>query len=171
MGTDTVETVRDTRRCTQALPSPAAAMSRMPAGGKKKRAGPLGTVKQVIVIRRDLRMRRGKEIAQGAHASGKWLSERLAHVADWPDDLFLVHLTEPQRLWLEGKFTKIVVTVQSEEELFSVYEKALNAEVTVFMIEDAGNTEFHGVPTFTAVAVGPDWAEKIDGITGDLKLY
>ena len=29
--------------------------------------------KQVIVIRRDLRMRRGKEIAQGAHASMAWL--------------------------------------------------------------------------------------------------
>ena len=31
--------------------------------------------KQVIVIRRDLRMRRGKEIAQGAHAATAWLAE------------------------------------------------------------------------------------------------
>jgi len=33
--------------------------------------------KQVIVIRRDLKMRRGKEIAQGAHASTAWLAERV----------------------------------------------------------------------------------------------
>lgn len=34
-------------------------------------------MKQVIVIRRDLRMRRGKEIAQDAHASIAWLTSRL----------------------------------------------------------------------------------------------
>ena len=33
--------------------------------------------KQVIVIRRDLKMRRGKEIAQGAHASMLWLADRV----------------------------------------------------------------------------------------------
>ena len=33
--------------------------------------------KQVIVMRRDLGMRRGKEIAQGAHASMIWLSRRI----------------------------------------------------------------------------------------------
>ena len=38
--------------------------------------------KQVIVIRRDLRMRRGKEIAQGAHASMAWLAERVLAAAD-----------------------------------------------------------------------------------------
>jgi peptidyl-tRNA hydrolase len=32
--------------------------------------------KQVIAIRRDQGMRRGKEIAQGAHASMIWLNQR-----------------------------------------------------------------------------------------------
>jgi len=32
--------------------------------------------KQVIVIRKDLKMRRGKEIAQGAHASIAFLTAR-----------------------------------------------------------------------------------------------
>jgi PTH2 family peptidyl-tRNA hydrolase len=34
-------------------------------------------IKQVIVIRKDLKMRRGKEIAQGAHAAMAWLTNRL----------------------------------------------------------------------------------------------
>ena len=49
--------------------------------------------KQVIVIRRDLRMRRGKEIAQGAHAATAWLAELViqqlapARTADHPPAL------------------------------------------------------------------------------------
>ena len=35
---------------------------------------------------------------------------------------------------------------------------------------DAGRTEFHGVPTATCCAIGPDWPERIDPITGHLKL-
>jgi len=37
-------------------------------------------VKQVIVIRRDLKMRRGKECAQAAHASMMWLTKRITEV-------------------------------------------------------------------------------------------
>jgi peptidyl-tRNA hydrolase len=32
-------------------------------------------------------------------------------------------------------------------------------------------TEFHGVPTHTSVGIGPDRAERIDAVTGELKLY
>jgi PTH2 family peptidyl-tRNA hydrolase len=39
------------------------------------------------------------------------------------------------------------------------------------MIQDSGRTEFHGQPTLTACAIGPDLAERIDEITGDLTLY
>ena len=39
-------------------------------------------VKQVIVIRRDLKMRRGKEIAQGAHASSSWLANLVVEALD-----------------------------------------------------------------------------------------
>jgi len=38
------------------------------------------------------------------------------------------------------------------------------------IITDAGDTEFHGVPTKTTVGIGPDESEKIDVITGNLKL-
>ncbi|HWM96655.1 MAG TPA: peptidyl-tRNA hydrolase, partial [Streptosporangiaceae bacterium] len=81
--------------------------------------------KQVIVIRRDLRMRRGKEIAQGAHASMAWLRQRVmshltpAGVADQ------VRFTEAERVWLEGSLRKVTVKVGSEAELLAVYDKAV----------------------------------------------
>ena len=85
--------------------------------------------KQVIVIRRDLRMRRGKEIAQGAHASMGWLRQRVmphltpARVADQ------VKFSEAERAWLEGSLRKVTVKVGSEAELLAVYDKALEAGV------------------------------------------
>jgi PTH2 family peptidyl-tRNA hydrolase len=118
--------------------------------------------KQVIVMRRDLGMRRGKEIAQGAHASMIWLAQRIRQ----PGYAF----TEAERSWLDGAFTKVCVRVESEE-LLAVVEKAQEAGVLVQLCVDPGRTEFHGVPTPTCCAVGPDWPERIDPITGQLKLF
>lgn len=118
--------------------------------------------KQVIVMRRDLGMRRGKEIAQGAHASLLWLPLRIRQ----PGYTF----TEAERRWLDGAFTKVCVRVDSEEDLLGVVRVAQEAGVLVHLVVDAGRTEFHGVPTPTCCAIGPDFAERIDPITGHLKL-
>ena len=118
--------------------------------------------KQVIVMRRDLGMRRGKEIAQGAHAAMIWLSLRIRQ----PGYIF----TEAERLWLEGAFTKVCVRVDSEDELLAVVQRAQEAGVLVQLCVDAGRTEFHGVPTPTCCAVGPDFPERIDPSTGHLRL-
>jgi PTH2 family peptidyl-tRNA hydrolase len=119
--------------------------------------------KQVIVIRRDLRMRRGKEIAQGAHASMAWLRQRI-----------MPHLTpagRAERSWLDVSMRKVTVKVGSEQELLDVYDQALAAGLVVEMITDRGLTEFGGVPTRTCLAVGPDYDDRIDPVTGDLGLY
>jgi PTH2 family peptidyl-tRNA hydrolase len=124
-------------------------------------------VKQVIVIRRDLGMRRGKEIAQGAHAAMAWLTERYrrATTFDFP-------LSEAEREWLtQGRSAKIVAQVPGEAELLALLAQARDAGLEAHVIVDAGRTEFGGVPTRTALAVGPDYADLIDGVTGGLKLY
>jgi PTH2 family peptidyl-tRNA hydrolase len=135
--------------------------------------------KQVIVVRKDLKMRRGKEIAQGAHASMAVLTNNLiGYPFKWHlfpflfckfIYLFLSH--KPLRTWLTGRFTKVCVTVDSEEELKQIYTKAKNAGLLCSLIQDAGLTEFGGVPTYTTVAIGPDEEYKINEITGYLKLY
>lgn len=127
----------------------------------------MSNIKQVIVIRKDLKMRRGKEIAQGAHASMAFLS----HVVRQALSGDTLALSIPQVEWIMGLFAKVVVRVDSEEELVAVHEAAKAAGLDSHLIVDAGLTEFNGVPTATACAIGPDEAEKIDAITGSLTLY
>ena len=71
---------------------------------------------------------------------------------------------------IEGRFTKICVSVDSEEELLEIYNKARSLKLNTSLITDAGLTEFHGEPTKTAVAVGPGKPEVVDKVTGNLKL-
>ncbi len=127
--------------------------------------------KQVIVIRRDLRMRRGKEIAQGAHAATAWLADRVLNTLSPERPVDHVVLSAAERAWLQSSFRKVTVKVNSEEELVAVYQKALDAGLVVRLITDRGLTEFGGIPTRTCLAVGPDWDDVVDPVTGDLELY
>jgi len=124
--------------------------------------------KQVIVMRKDLGMRKGKMIAQGAHASMKVLLDRMPQTTD--GDFVITRTTPALTSWLTGRFTKVCVSVSSEADLVRVYEAAKAAGLLCAMITDAGLTEFKGVPTLTCCAIGPAMPEEIDPITGDLKL-
>lgn len=133
----------------------------------------MSAVKQVIVIRKDLKMRRGKEIAQGSHASMAWLTSRLRLVSEdgYTPRKYDIDLSEAEESWVKGIFTKITVSVDSEADLRAVHEAALAAGLQSHLIVDAGKTEFNGVPTPTAVGIGPDITEKLDPVTRHLRLY
>ncbi len=128
-------------------------------------------VKQVLVIRKDLKMRRGKEIAQGAHASMAWLTNRLRATDGQEIGKYQVELSEAERAWVFGRFTKVCVQVDSEEQLRAVHEEGRRLGVACELIIDSGRTEFGGVPTPTCCAVGPALAEHVDQVTRTLKLY
>lgn len=113
-------------------------------------------MKQVILMRDDLNMRKGKMIAQGAHASTKVIVENFSH--------------PKVKRWLNGPFAKIVVRVGSEEELRALTDEANRRGLLTSLIVDAGRTEFNGVPTVTCGAIGPDEEDAIDPVTGHLKL-
>ena len=128
--------------------------------------------KQVIVIRRDLKMRRGKEIAQGAHGAMAFLTRRLV------GDIILcnqvgekVMVSPVEEVWLRSSFRKVCVCVNSEQELLDIETKAKAAGLECHLVTDNGTTEFGGVPTKTCLAIGPDEDAKIDPVTGHLKLY
>jgi PTH2 family peptidyl-tRNA hydrolase len=128
--------------------------------------------KQVIVIRRDLAMRRGKEIAQGSHASMSFLTRRMpAEKRNPTDNSHVVVLRAVEAEWMDGSFAKVCLQVPGEAELLDVYERAMAAGLEVHLITDSGRTEFGGVPTRTCLAIGPDDSDAIDKVTGDLKLY
>ena len=130
----------------------------------------MGSIKQVILIRKDLKMRRGKEIAQGSHASMAFLVDRLRRQPG-PDTMALVDMSDVERAWISAGMGKVCLQVTSEEELLDHHRKALENGLVSHLITDSGRTEFGGVPTLTACAIGPDEAARIDQITGDLKLY
>lgn len=113
--------------------------------------------KQVIAVRTDLGMSRGKIAVQVAHAACCAVEEVRKRC---PDLL---------RMWEEEGSKKVVVEVESEEELMKIYEEAKSSGLACCLVRDAGLTE---IPpgTATAVAIGPDLSEKIDRITGGLRL-
>jgi PTH2 family peptidyl-tRNA hydrolase len=136
-------------------------------------------MKQVIVLRTDLNMRKGKMCAQAAHAAMKVILDRMtfqeyAKESTVWEGCYVMHMTlfesEPIMRWLKGAFTKVVVSVDSEEELLELKQKAQSAGILNALIEDAGKTEFHGERTNTALAIGPEWASELEPITGHLKL-
>lgn len=132
--------------------------------------------KQVIVIRRDLKMRRGKEIAQGSHASMAFLTRRMVDKFDHTTERYIRDTDEQdfsnaEVEWLTGKFTKVTLQVETEAALLKVYEDAQAAGLEVHLITDSGLTEFNGVATNTCLAIGPDYSSRIDPVTQNLKLY
>lgn len=137
--------------------------------------------KQVIVVRKDLNMRKGKIAAQVSHASMSFLTRRITFQPNYlRTDSGLIdndfHRTNPfilkdiEKQWLENSFTKICVSVDSEQELDEIYNKAKEAGLETHLITDNGKTEFHGIPTKTCIAIGPELCEKIDQVCGHLKL-
>jgi peptidyl-tRNA hydrolase, PTH2 family len=129
------------------------------------------STKQVIVIRRDLKMRRGKEITQGAHASMAWLRQRVLPLLAPAGTVGRAEFSPAERAWLEGSLRKVTVKVGSEAKLLAVHEKAIEAGLAAYLITDRGLTEFGGVPTRTCIGIGPDYDDLIDPVTGDLELY
>jgi PTH2 family peptidyl-tRNA hydrolase len=130
--------------------------------------------KQVIVIRKDLNMRKGKIAAQAAHASMAVVLDMMEREDDpmFPLTWFRLGVLKdsPLHHWITQRFKKVCVSVDSEQELMEVYGKAKQAKLPCALITDSGLTEFGGVPTRTCIAIGPESPELIDPITGHLKL-
>lgn len=141
--------------------------------------------KQVILIRKDLKMRRGKEIAQGSYASMAFLSLRIRKERQrgWlaglvrrfryllTGDIYSLLGLAMSRDWLEGSFAKVCLIAEDEAQLLDIQTKAELAGLETHLITDSGRTEFHGMPTNTALGIGPAEETVIDQITGNLKLY
>lgn len=110
-------------------------------------------VKQVIAVRKDLGMRKGKMIAQGAHAA--------LEAAERSESLY--------QEWKQTGQTKIVVGVGSEKELLEHFREAKNGDVPAYLVTDAGHTELEP-GTNTAFAIGPERSQVLDKYTGNLSL-
>lgn len=130
------------------------------------------SIKQVIVLRKDLNMRKGKMVAQGAHASMAAILDEMQITGNDQNIRYELDMNVHNDIakWLEGSFTKICVSVDSEEELRDIWFRAHCIHMPCSIITDNGLTEFNGVKTVTAVAIGPADSGLIDEITGGLPL-
>jgi len=127
-------------------------------------------IKQVIVVRKDLNMGKGKVAAQVAHASLAVVLDEGRQGMKNGEIHFSYKAGSAMQQWLDQGFTKICVYVESEKDLDVIFANAKEAKLPCALITDSGKTEFNGVPTKTCVGIGPDYAVKIDVVTGHLKL-
>ena len=112
-------------------------------------------MKQAIVIRKDIKLGKGKMAAQAAHASLE--AYRKASFVN-------------KKIWEIHGQKKVVLKIENEKEMTDLYSKAKKEKLKAVLIRDAGKTEIPA-GTITALAIGPEKDEKIDRLTGHLKLY
>ncbi|RME52277.1 peptidyl-tRNA hydrolase [Candidatus Woesearchaeota archaeon] len=110
--------------------------------------------KQVILVRADLRLPKGKTAAQAAHAA--------VDAALKADKVAL-------RAWRSEGMAKIVVKVSNDEELYRYIQAGKDANLPTSIITDAGKTVV-APGTVTCGAIGPAKEDLIDPITEKLKL-
>ena len=136
--------------------------------------------KQMIVMRRDLKMRKGKIAAQAGHACVEAVLMALAREGRGADVratdgwAWVEHAEDdrsPLTDWFDAGVAKVCVYVDSEEELLDLAERGREQGLVVALVRDAGLTEFHGEATYTCLAFEPLPAETIDPLTGELPLY
>lgn len=121
-----------------------------------------------MVMKKFSNLRTGKYCAQAAHASvGAVFS-----LGEVKGNSLVISLDNPfVKDWVTGSFAKITLQVDTDQELVDIYNAARKAGLPTALIKDAGRTEFNGVPTLTAVGIGPADPALIDKITGSLKLF
>lgn len=113
--------------------------------------------KQVIVLRVDLKMTKGKIAAQVGHAAVSAAEEARRHRPDW------------WSAWLNEGQCKIVVKAQSEQELLEIERKAKELKLPTALISDRGLTQLPP-NTITCLGIGPAPSNEVDKITGKLNL-
>jgi len=113
--------------------------------------------KQVIVVRADLKMSKGKIAAQAGHAAVSAAEEARKHCRDW------------FKAWMSEGQCKVVVKVKSEKELLELEKQAKESGLPCALIIDRGLTEMPP-GTITCLGIGPAPSEKVDKITGNLPL-
>lgn len=136
--------------------------------------------KMMIVVRRDLKMRKGKIAAQAGHACIDAVLMALSkegRMDDFemsPEGISLKKTDKPSSPlsdWFMYGCAKVCVYVDSEEALLEISQSAKEKGIIASVITDAGMTEFHGVPTKTCLALEPLPYDVADELTGDLPLY
>jgi len=111
--------------------------------------------KQVIILRKDLKWDEGKRIAHAIHAAIgalKLVAKKAIHE------------------WEKEGAKKVVLKVENLRKLRNIEKKLKENKIPYFLVRDAGKTQLRK-GTITAMGIGPIEEDRIDKITGKLKLF
>lgn len=113
-------------------------------------------IKQVIAVRTDLKMGRGKIAAQVGHASVLGSENVRKSHPEWFNE------------WWRGQ-EKVVVKVAGLKELEEIKQQAISLGIPWSEVTDAGHTQI-APGTITCISLGPAPEELVDKVTRNLKL-
>lgn len=110
--------------------------------------------KQLIIVRQDLQLPKGKLAAQCAHAAveAAWRAPK-----------------ESVRSWRDQGMGKVVLKVPDEQAMIAELQRAKDAGFPTALITDAGKTVV-APGTRTCIAIGPAASEDLDKYFSALKL-
>jgi PTH2 family peptidyl-tRNA hydrolase len=117
----------------------------------------MDSFKQVIAVRTDLKMGKGKLAVQVAHASVSSAEQTRRMNPKW------------LQAWFSENQRKICVKVESESELRKLKGALDEDQIPNSIIADAGLTQLEPGTT-TCLGIGPAPSSIIDRYTGELKL-
>lgn len=110
--------------------------------------------KQVIIVRQDLKLPKGKMSAQVAHAS--------LEAALKSDKKILEE-------WRKNGAKKVILKVSDLDELLELKKLADELKLKNALIRDSGKTVLEP-GTITCLGIGPDDEKKIDKVSGKLRM-
>ncbi|MGI0091052.1 MAG: peptidyl-tRNA hydrolase Pth2 [Nitrososphaerales archaeon] len=113
--------------------------------------------KQIIVVRHDLKMGKGKLAVQVAHAAVSSAEQARKYKPMWYDS------------WLRENQAKICVRVETEKELRLLKGRIDEAGIPNSIVQDAGLTQLEPGTT-SCLGIGPLPSDLADRYTGELKL-
>ena len=114
-------------------------------------------LKMVFVINHELKMGKGKIAAQVGHAAVK---------ATLQSGELRPELLDA---WLSTGQKKVCVKADDDRQLEQIEQQAKHHQILTSKIHDAGHTQIPA-GSYTVLALGPDEEEKLDALTGELKL-
>lgn len=109
--------------------------------------------KQVIILREDIEMSKGKQISQACHASLEaYKKSDKDSISKW-----------------ESTGSKKIVLSSGNQKMEDLYSRMERNDIPAYLVKDAGKTEVKP-GTITAIGAGPTKESKINEITGELQL-
>ena len=123
---------------------------------RKRRVISSMELKQVIIVRTDLNMGRGKIAAQCSHAAIQAMFKTEEKFPEYVD------------AWLEQGMPKVVLKINSFKEMVTLFQK-MKKTLPCAVISDAGKTQIKA-GTKTCFGCGPVLASEVNPFIKEMKL-